>query len=99
MISVMLFSLGMTFTVVLALGVFLLTTLGHQGFHFFARFFSRELAGLDGRGELFLYLGELIVAPFVMTLAVILGMVFALGVFLLAVLSLHLSELFAGIFP
>jgi hypothetical protein len=65
----MLFSLGMTFTVVLAPGVFFLAALGLQSLEFFYGVFPGELAGLDGLGDLPVGIGELVAAAFAMVLA------------------------------
>ena len=69
MISAMLFSLGMTFTVILAPGVFLLAALGLQCLEFFYGVFPGELAGLDGLGDFPLGIGELVAAALAVVLA------------------------------
>ena len=96
MIAVMLFTLGMTFAVVLVVTFFLALALGSlvlnvgfDVFPFFAGFFPGDLAALDGFGELSPGLGdELVVVAFLFTLG---------G--LLLIPGLHRPELFAGIFP
>ena len=75
MIAVMLFSLGMTFAVVLVVTFFLALALGSlvlnvgfDVFPFFAGFFPGDLAALDGFGELSPGLGdELVVVAFLFT--------------------------------
>ena len=73
MISAMLFSLGMTFTVILAPGVFLLAALGLQCLEFFYGVFPGELAGLDGRGDFLPGRGGLVASAFLFTLGFTLG--------------------------
>ena len=83
------FTLCLSLVTTLALGSLLLNV-GFDVFPFFAGFFPGDLAALDGFGEFFPGIcDELVAAAFF----------FTLGVFLLAVLSLHRPELFAGIFP
>ena len=92
----MLFTLGMTFSVVLVVTLFpalalgsLVLNVGFDVFPFFAGFFPGDLAALDGFGELSSGLGdELVAAAFFFTLG---------G--LLLIPGLHRPELFAGIFP
>ena len=96
MLSVMLFTLGMTFAVVLVVTFFLALALGSlvlnvgfDVFPFFAGFFPGDLAALDGFGELSPSLGDELVAA---------AFLFSLGGLLL-IPGRHRPELFAGIFP
>ena len=101
MIAVMLFTLGMTFAVVLVVTFFLALALGSlvlnvgfDVFPFFAGFFPGDLAALDGFGELSPGLGdELVAAAFFFTpgftffFSLGLSLVATLGVFLLTTLA------------
>ncbi len=107
MLSVMLFTLGMTFSVVLVVTLFpalalgsLVLNVGFDVFPFFAGFFPGDLAALDGFGELSSGIcDELVAAAFFFTLGMVLVMFFAPGGFLLAALGLQCPELFTGVFP
>ncbi len=90
-------ALAMVFAFAVVLGVFLLAGLGLQCPDLLAGVFSGEFAGLDGLDDLPVSISELVVA----TLAVILGLAFAVvpGVFLLATLSLQSLQFFDGVFP
>ena len=87
----------MVFAFAVVPGVFLLAGLGLQCPDLLAGVFSGEFAGLDGLDDLPVSISELVVA----TLAVILGLGFAVvpGVFLLATLSLQSLQFFDGVFP
>ncbi len=103
----MLFTLGMTFSVVLVVTLFpalalgsLVLNVGFDVFPFFAGFFPGDLAALDGFGELSSGIcDELVAAAFFFTLGMVLVMFFAPGGFLLAALGLQCPELFTGVFP
>jgi hypothetical protein len=90
-------ALAMVFAFAVVPGVFLLAGLGLQCPDLLAGVFPGELSGLDGLDDLPVGISELVVA----TLAVILGLAFAvvIGGFLLAALSLQGLHFFAGVFP